>query len=490
MKNQRLLLACTLGALTFTHVTGASLVDDFESYTIGRVNPGSDNATGGVWSSNGSNLPRIMGDASNKYLSYDWSTSGYRGAHRDLGTNAIGATDTSTLFFRFYSSNETGDNVIGVTDDDNPTTNGLSATPLDPTPAFNDLRAGINLVDDGSATNSTYNLQVGSTTLATGLTESTWYNTWLVIDNATNTMDVYLNNGLGKASIADKLNSTPIAFYNNTTNALDRFVAFGGLGGSNDARVDDININSGALAPALFFDDFESVAAGSNISNAGPWGSTSATAGLWTVENESVATPFGSPNQFGNLADSSASASVRIQSPNITEAVGAVTTYSFDFYEPTGGGDSNLILGYSNNNDDLNGSGSRQIINLNNGTISGLSSADDNTYDLDTAYTLYMIFNDSGSELIYDGGTLADGEAHIWLEELDSGVFVFAGTSSEQNTSTVATSYRVGFRSFSSFIQTVQVDNVELSLGAAAVPEPTSLALLGLGGLLLARRRR
>jgi len=486
MKTSRLLLACSLCPALAAASASATLLDDFESYVVGSVK---DNAPANtVWSTNGSGLPIIQAQSGNQFLTFDWSSSGYRGAYRDLGAG-IGASDTSTVFFRFRSTDETGDDAIGVTDLDTPNTS---------TAGFPSFRAGINMVDDGNTTNGTYNLKAGATTLATGLAEGTWYNAWLVIDNATNTMDVYLNNGYSEIVAADKINTSPVAFINGTANALDRFVVSGGLGAQQKANVDDINLDAGDISTTavysntrLFFDDFENYSANTDIDTSGRWGTANATAGFWTVEDESTATPFGAgPNQFGNLNDSSASASIRLQSPSLTEAVNAVTTFSFDFSEPTGGGDSNLIVGYSTNGDDLNGTGSRQTINLNNGTITGLASVASDTYDLDTAYTLYMIYNDSGSDVNYDGGTITNGDAHIWIEELDSGNFIFVGTSSEQNPGTVATSYRVGFRSFSTFVQAVQIDNVELTLGAAAVPEPASLALLGLGGLLLTRRRR
>lgn len=284
------------------------------------------------------------------------------------------------------------------------------------------------------------------------------------------------------------MNGSPVGFINGTANALDRFVVSGGLGTSQNAHIDDISLTSGGLNPALFFDDFESYAEDAGVTTAGPWAFTGGTAAARTARGDSSGTPFGGNNQYLEMDDANTSDSIRMQSPNFTEVAGAVSTFSFDFYEETNGGPNSLIAGYATNGDDLNGAGRRQVVRLSNGTISTVTVGDDNTYDLDTAYTLYMIFNDSGSSFDYEGGTINASEAHVWIEELDSGNFVFVGTSSAENAADTA--YRVGFRTFTSNIQSMLVDNVELSLGAVAVPEPTSLALLGLGGLLIARRRR
>jgi len=181
MTKTRLLLACSLATSLTAMSAGAVLLDDFESYLLGSVRDQAPANT--VWDTNGSGLPQILSESGNQYMGWDWSASGYRGAHRDLGGEVIGATETSTVFFRFRQSNETGDDAIGVTDLNDPGTQ---------TAGFPSFRAGINMVDDGNATNNLYDLKAGGTTITTGLSEGTWYNAWLVIDNATDTMDVYI----------------------------------------------------------------------------------------------------------------------------------------------------------------------------------------------------------------------------------------------------------------------------------------------------------
>lgn len=250
-------------------------------------------------------------------------------------------------------------------------------------------------------------------------------------------------------------------------------------------------ILSTALIPAargatLFSDDFEGYAADTLLTTSGPWG----TAGLGDanvfIRDELTDTPFGTPNQYLDLNDDSATASVRIQSPDLAAASGALTTLVFDFNEPSTGGNGTLIVGYANQGADINLAGRRIAVNLDDGVVTGLSTTAANTYSLNASYTFYMIFNDTASPASYPGGTVAPGSADIWLQP-GGGAPVFAGTRTAENTQTAA--YRVGLRSFSANLQQVLVDNVSLEEGAV-VPEPASLILLGLGGLALVRRRR
>jgi methionine-rich copper-binding protein CopC len=214
----------------------------------------------------------------------------------------------------------------------------------------------------------------------------------------------------------------------------------------------------------LFSDDFESYPPDTFLDTSGPWGTAGIGDANVLVLDDLTDTPFGTLNQYLDFNDDSTSASVRVQSPNIAAASGALTTFSFDFNEPSAGEAGNLIIGYSITSGDLNSAGRRIAMNLDDGTVTGLSSAADNTYLMDATYTIYVVFNDTASPVDYAGGSLDPGVADVWLQASGEAP-VFAGTRDAYNSQTA--SYRVGLRSFSGNLQQVFVDNVTLRDGIA-----------------------
>ena len=225
--------SCIIGS---SPLIAATLIDDMEGYPLGNVR---DTTASSVWNSNGSSFADIESQSGNQFFTFGWDDAGYRGAHRDLGGSSIAANATSTLFFEFRAEDDRIDHAIGLTD---------LATPNTTTAGFPSFRAAVVLRDDTTANDGLFNLVVGGTTLTSGLTTNTWYNLWMVVDNNTDTVDYYLNTGSGDATIGDKLNGSPVAFLNTTSNALDRFVASGSgaVGGvEHSVYIDDIHLASG-----------------------------------------------------------------------------------------------------------------------------------------------------------------------------------------------------------------------------------------------------
>ena len=245
------------------------------------------------------------------------------------------------------------------------------------------------------------------------------------------------------------------------TYQLSNLIAFAGIA-----------LASPAAHGQLFSDDFESYTAGAALDTSGPWSIAGSGGSAVIISDETTATPFGTPNQYLDLNDNSAS-SVRIQSADITAASGAVTTFAFDFNEPTSALAGSVNFGYANEGLDLLSASTRIASSLSDGTIGGLSGGT-NMYDLDTSYRLYMIFNDTAAGVSYNGGsnTVASETADFWLIP-SGGTAVFAGSKSIQQAQTP--SYGIAFRSFGSVEQQILVDNVALFEGVALPGNPPTI---------------
>lgn len=218
-----------------------TLLEDFEGYTVGSYNGGSDAfvANSGPWESNvgGTGLVSIEEEApgGNKYLAHGWA-SGFRGANRAVTPIADGST--GTFYFQIRTEDETPDASYGLSDE--------------PTGLLNAF--GAFEVQVALTTNATEGIQLGArnggafeTSLVTGLSVDTWYDIWVVVDNDTDTYDVYYGtsgdpNGIASAiKIADDF-----SFRNGAaTNDLVSFLTLSNNHEDNNANVD--NIYSGSL---------------------------------------------------------------------------------------------------------------------------------------------------------------------------------------------------------------------------------------------------
>lgn len=165
-----------------------TLVDDFESYTVGALGSGGSDAwinNGGPWyvngSSSGTSYVQIQNDGDN-YLAISDGFSGIRAADRTAPTIADGGV--GTYYFQILSTSSGNDDRWGITQF--AAGSGLS------NPGYGE--AWVSLRDDGvGGLKLVGENGAGSTLdLATGLSLNAWYDIWLVADNAADTYDVYL----------------------------------------------------------------------------------------------------------------------------------------------------------------------------------------------------------------------------------------------------------------------------------------------------------
>jgi len=212
------------------------LIDDFEGYSSGDVGA----VASPPWTAHASTSWADVGydGAGNKALSF--GQTGLQGTSRDMPIDGqIDDSKTATFFFRFNSKTDDPDHNFGLAD--MATTSGVD---------FADFEAQVRVVDDPNASR-TFMLDArdgGTFTvdpLAIGLALNTWYNVWMVVNQTTDTYDVYMNIGTGNANAGDKLNSSPLNFRNGTTATLNKI-----LGLANSAP-----IANGVLYDSLYFLD-------------------------------------------------------------------------------------------------------------------------------------------------------------------------------------------------------------------------------------------
>ena len=218
-----------------TAVATRYLIDDFQGYATGNVR----DVASPPWTAHqDTGFADIESDGGSQVLSYGWS-SDFRGVSRTLADDAVLEDDgVGTYFFRINSKTDAPNHNVGV--GDQATTSGVD---------FGDFEAQVRLKQDATAGTFALDARNGgsfTTTLANGLATNTWYNVWLVVDQAADTYDVYLGSGTGDATAGNKLNATPLSFRNGTAADLNTIL---GLAGSspvdNAVRVDDLYFFTG-----------------------------------------------------------------------------------------------------------------------------------------------------------------------------------------------------------------------------------------------------
>jgi hypothetical protein len=233
------------------------VIDDFNSYAAGLVRDVASPPWTAHGDGSGTMFARIEddGSGSNNVLSYGWSDE-FRGASRPIpNAGVINEGDVATFFFRFNATTDDPDHNFGL--GDRATTGDVY---------FSDYEAQLRLFSDSNPTAGTYGLDARDggafVDLADSLSTNTWYNVWMVIDQGSDTFDVYLNTGVADATPADKLNAAPLAFRSGTSAALHSILALAGPAPTSyGVQIDDpaflagvdLTNPGGGLNPQIYF---------------------------------------------------------------------------------------------------------------------------------------------------------------------------------------------------------------------------------------------
>ncbi len=215
-----------------------TLVDDFEAYSTGLLRDdvtGATTSEGGIWEEvgTGTSFAQIENDTATTHLAIGWN-SGFRGAYADV--TEVADTDTATYYLQVRSTDDTPDASFGLSDETAPG-------------GFGSFEVQVALIDDGDGSNGTFNLvgRTGSTLMpmVNGLVADTWYDVWLVVDNSTDTYDVFFGTTGDPDVLGTKVGNN-LAFRNGTSDPLATFFSYGG---SSDysLHVDNLHYNPDAV---------------------------------------------------------------------------------------------------------------------------------------------------------------------------------------------------------------------------------------------------
>jgi hypothetical protein len=210
-------------------------IDDLEAYSVGDVV----STAAANWTAHmGTTAADIVDVNGTRALSFG-ATGGFAGVSRALpAVTALDDSATGTFFFRINAGADNLNHNVGVGDQ-------AQTGMVD----FADFEAQLRLKQGTTAGTFAIDARSGgafSSTLASGLTLNTWYNVWMVVNNATDRFDVYLNTGSAAATAANKLNGSALLFRNGTNQDLDTFLAYAGaVPVGNAVRLDGISFQTG-----------------------------------------------------------------------------------------------------------------------------------------------------------------------------------------------------------------------------------------------------
>lgn len=215
-------------------MAAATLVDHFDGYAAGQI----DAVTGGAWVSTSNNstpapvstmvIAADPSNAANQVLSAR-PTGGQSGLYGVLsGSEIIADNTTKTMSLKFRVTTDTYDTSFGLTTLDTPYQFG------------NTFNAQCALI------NGTFRVRNGGSTSGSlsAITANTWYYLWAVINNTTNTYDVYLKATASDATAGD-LVANDFAFRTGCPDGdIDRFFVM--MQNTNvDVLFDDIHMRDG-----------------------------------------------------------------------------------------------------------------------------------------------------------------------------------------------------------------------------------------------------
>jgi len=198
MKRMSVVMIALLSSMSF-----AVMVENFDSYSLGAIDE-TGSLTGGVWVESPVhptatvNIAIDPSNAGNQVIGVrnnsDTVASGQVGVYGVLsGGSIVGASETKTLFTKVYTSQTASDISFGFCASDVPT-------------SWSQMNAYFSLVGSNTSGQAEFRARnAGANTKIGNFTANTWMYVWLVVDNAANTYDVYMNTTGADATATDLL---------------------------------------------------------------------------------------------------------------------------------------------------------------------------------------------------------------------------------------------------------------------------------------------
>ena len=214
-------LSCLLvGIMLMSTYAMAVQIDDFENYALGELGT----VASPPWTVlDNPEIPMIGAEEGGNQ--YQESTSAYINLEEGIAEGDVG-----TLFYRVFKPGAHNPDCSA----------GISAA-AQPGRGWGDFEAYCAIVgNEFRARNASSNTPVAT------LDDDTWYNVWLVIDNGSDTYDVYLTTGEADATESDQV-ASDFSFRNGTNADLVTFKIFGNANAAAPRAiyVDDIYIEQG-----------------------------------------------------------------------------------------------------------------------------------------------------------------------------------------------------------------------------------------------------